>query len=184
MGGSTVTGALGFAAAWAELAEQCAQQGIAPSAIVHASSTGGTHGGLLAGRAADGDGDGPAIIAVAVAKEPGRDLGADALELAQGALRELHLPGAERLADLRELDGRWLGPAYAVPSEQGDEAIRWAARHGGWVLDRTYSGKAFAGLLGLAREGRFGAGDTVVFWHTGGHPAVFAAGGAPATHPA
>jgi 1-aminocyclopropane-1-carboxylate deaminase/D-cysteine desulfhydrase-like pyridoxal-dependent ACC family enzyme len=47
------------------------------------------------------------------------------------------------------------------------------------VLDRVYTGKAFAGLLGLAAEGRFEAGSTVVFWHTGGIPAVFAPGGAP-----
>jgi 1-aminocyclopropane-1-carboxylate deaminase/D-cysteine desulfhydrase-like pyridoxal-dependent ACC family enzyme len=46
------------------------------------------------------------------------------------------------------------------------------------VLDRTYTGKAFAGLLGLAAQGRFAPDSTVVFWHTGGFPAVFAPGGA------
>ena len=66
-----------------------------------------------------------------------------------------------------------------MPTDDGDEAIEWAARHGGWVLDRTYTGKGFAGLLGNARDGRWGPGDDVVFIHTGGLPAVFAAGGAP-----
>jgi D-cysteine desulfhydrase len=31
-----------------------------------------------------------------------------------------------------------------------------------------------AGLLDLIRQGRFGASETVVFWHTGGLPALFA----------
>ena len=79
-----------------------------------------------------------------------------------------------------EVDPRWLGEEYGVPSEAGDEAIRWAAVHGGWVLDRTYSGKGFAGMLGNAATGRWGRGDEVVFIHTGGSPALFTSNGAPA----
>ena len=67
-----------------------------------------------------------------------------------------------------EIDARWLGDDYGVPTAAGDEAIRWAAAHGGWVLDRTYSGKGFAGLLGNAAEGRWAPGAEVVFLHTGG----------------
>ena len=78
-----------------------------------------------------------------------------------------------------ELDTRWLGADYAVPTDDGDEAVEWAARAGGWVLDRTYTGKGCSGLLGNARDGRWGAGDDVVFIHTGGLPAVFTTGGAP-----
>jgi 1-aminocyclopropane-1-carboxylate deaminase/D-cysteine desulfhydrase-like pyridoxal-dependent ACC family enzyme len=78
-----------------------------------------------------------------------------------------------------EIDARWLGADYGVPTAAGDEAIRWAAVHGGWVLDRTYSGKGLAGLLGNAVEGRWRPGTEVVFIHTGGLPAVFAPGGAP-----
>ena len=180
LGGSTATGALGFMLAWAELMEQCDALGVRPSAIVFASSTGGTHGGLLAGRAADAAAGAPVpdVDAIGVAKEPGRDLAADAGRLAEECLAAAGLPG-DGLDGPPALDERWIGPGYAIPSEAGDAAIAWAARHGGWVLDRTYSGKGLAGLLGRAREGRYGAGETVVFWHTGGHPAVFAPGGAP-----
>jgi 1-aminocyclopropane-1-carboxylate deaminase/D-cysteine desulfhydrase-like pyridoxal-dependent ACC family enzyme len=180
LGGSTATGALGFLLAWAELMEQCDSLGVRPSTIVHASSTGGTHGGLLAGRAADAAIGAPVpdVVAIGVAKEPGRDLAADATRLAEECLTRAGLPGAGLDAPA-ELDERWIGPGYAVPSDAGDAAIVWAARHGGWVLDRTYSGKALGGLLGRAREGRYGPGDTIVFWHTGGHPAVFAPDGAP-----
>jgi 1-aminocyclopropane-1-carboxylate deaminase/D-cysteine desulfhydrase-like pyridoxal-dependent ACC family enzyme len=77
------------------------------------------------------------------------------------------------------LDTSWMGDDYAVPTDSGDAAIRWAARRGGWVLDRTYSGKGLAGLLGTADAGRWPADSDVVFVHTGGLPSVFASGGAP-----
>ena len=51
IGGSTATGALGYVAAYAELLDQCAAASIAPRAIVFTSSSGGTHAGLVAGRA-------------------------------------------------------------------------------------------------------------------------------------
>jgi 1-aminocyclopropane-1-carboxylate deaminase/D-cysteine desulfhydrase-like pyridoxal-dependent ACC family enzyme len=182
MGGSTAVGALGFMAAWAELAEQCATAGVRPAAIVHASSTGGTHGGLLAGltvSAAAGE-HAPALVAVDVAKDS-LDLAADAVRLARGALEAAGLRDVEVDPAVAEVDDRWIGRAYAVPSAAGDAAVDWAARHGAWVLDRTYAGKAFAGLLGMAEEGRFERGSAVVFWHTGGFPAVFAPGGAALT---
>jgi 1-aminocyclopropane-1-carboxylate deaminase/D-cysteine desulfhydrase-like pyridoxal-dependent ACC family enzyme len=46
-------------------------------------------------------------------------------------------------------------------------------------MDRTYSGKGFSGLLGMAEAGRFEPGADVVFIHTGGWPALFAADGTP-----
>ena len=58
-----------------------------------------------------------------------------------------------------------------------------AARRGGWLLDRTYTGKGFAGLLGAAAEGRWGPGDDVVFVHTGGLPALFTVDGTPPAEP-
>lgn len=179
LGGSTEVGALGFLAAWAELAQQWEAAQLRPAAVVHASSTAGTHGGLLAGRAvwaAAGEAA-PDVIAVDVAKDSD-DLAGDAVRIARAALQSIELGDVPVDPALVELDERWVGPGYAVPSDAGDAAVTWAARHGAWVLDRTYTGKAFAGLLGLAAQGRFAPDSTVVFWHTGGFPAVFAPGGA------
>ena len=181
IGGSTATGALGYALAYVELVEQCDAAGMRPAAIVHASSSGGTHAGLVAGRAllrASGRRDPPEVLAIGVAK--GVDAGQpDVRELAGEAVS---LVGGDPLAvgdEDVEIDVRWMGDDYGVPSDAGDEAIRWAALHGGWVLDRTYSGKGFAGLLGNAATGRWGRGDEVVFLHTGGAPSLFATAGAP-----
>jgi 1-aminocyclopropane-1-carboxylate deaminase/D-cysteine desulfhydrase-like pyridoxal-dependent ACC family enzyme len=183
IGGSTPVGALGYASAFFELMEQCRARDVHPAALVVTSSSGGTHAGLLAGRALwrerHGDGGGllPEIVAIGVAK--GVNLGSpDVAALARDTIRLVGQPGAIQPGDVH-VDGRWLGDDYAVPTPAGDAAVRWAARHGGWVLDRTYTGKGFAGLVGNAEAGRWPPGRDVVFIHTGGAPAVFAANGMP-----
>ncbi len=180
IGGSTAVGAVGYAVAFAELMEQCHELGVRPAAIVHASSSGGTHAGLVAGRALwrSRGHEVPEVLAIGVAQ--GVNMGRpDVAELARDVVE---LAGADRAiverADVR-VDPDWMGEDYGVPTRSGDAAIRWAARHGGWVLDRTYSGKGFAGLVGNAERARWPEGSDVVFIHTGGQPALFAPGGAP-----
>ncbi len=178
IGGSTAVGALGYAAAFVELLDQCGAAGVMPSHVVFTSSSGGTHAGLLAGRAAAAHAgrDVPGVVAIGVAK--GVNVGRpDIAGLANQTLTLMQSTAIVAEEDV-EVDTRWIGDDYAVPTESGDAAIRWAARHGGWLLDRTYSGKGCAGLLGLATEGRFGS--DVVFVHTGGWPALFAPAGVPA----
>jgi len=68
----------------------------------------------------------------------------------------------------------WLGPDYAVPTPEGLEAIRTAAETEGYLLDPVYTGKAMAGTRGLAERGELRPEETVVYWHTGGAPALFA----------
>ena len=48
------------------------------------------------------------------------------------------------------------------------------ARSEGIVLDPVYAGRAFGALVDLIRKGVFRSGETVLFWHTGGAPALFA----------
>jgi 1-aminocyclopropane-1-carboxylate deaminase/D-cysteine desulfhydrase-like pyridoxal-dependent ACC family enzyme len=184
IGGSTAVGALGYAFAFIELLDQCDDAGIAPSTIVFTSSSGGTHAGLLAGRAAAlAEGRSvPGIVAIGVAK--GVNIGwPDIAALANETLQLMGVEEATVEEQDVEVDARWIGEDYAIPTEAGDEAIRWAAERGGWMLDRTYSGKGFSGLLGLAADGRFAQdsdeNSDVVFIHTGGWPALFAPGGVP-----
>jgi 1-aminocyclopropane-1-carboxylate deaminase/D-cysteine desulfhydrase-like pyridoxal-dependent ACC family enzyme len=115
------------------------------------------------------------VIAIGVAK--GVNIGRpDIADLANRTLTLMDSTAIVAHEDV-EVDTRWIGEDYAVPTADGDAAIRWAARRGAWLLDRTYSGKGCSGLLGLAAEGRFG--DDVVFIHTGGWPALFAPDGVP-----
>lgn len=85
-------------------------------------------------------------------------------------LLDLSIPNRAPAIDI---DDRFLGEGYGIPSEEGLEAIRVAARLDGLILDPIYTGKGMAGLLGHAVEGRLQSEDLVVFHHTGGVPAVF-----------
>ncbi len=182
MGGSTPTGAVAYAAAYAELLDQSDAAGISPRAIVFTSSSGGTHAGL-ARRTSGGPRTWPRRCAGSVGdrrRQRHRRRKSRHRRRSQGTCSACSMTAgsASTTGDV-ELDDRWLGDDYAVPSRAGDEAIVWAATHGGWVLDRTYTGKGFSGLLGNAAAGRWGPGDDVVFIHTGGTPAVFTTGGLP-----
>lgn len=189
IGGSTPIGALGYLLAYVEMIDQFDARGLDVPTIVVTSSSGGTHAGLVAGRAllrAMGRKPLPEILAVGVSQ--GVINGSP--DIAELAAQTLTLLGyeprhCETMVSDRdiELDGRWMGEAYGVPTPEADEAIVWGARNGGWVLDRVYSGKGLAGLLGAARAGRWRDGGDVVFVHTGGHPALFASGGMPPLDP-
>jgi 1-aminocyclopropane-1-carboxylate deaminase/D-cysteine desulfhydrase-like pyridoxal-dependent ACC family enzyme len=178
IGGSTPLGALGFADAYAELETQVGELGIQRPVIIHTSSSGGTHAGLLAGQAAAvAKGRTPIeVVAIEVAKTDG----SSAAGVAGLAAAACELAGTDpSLVSVPEVDPRWLGAGYEVATPEADAAIRWLASRSGILLDRTYTGKGFAGVLGLDADGRFEGWDPI-FWHTGGFPALFAPGGVPA----
>lgn len=178
IGGSTAVGALGYALAFVELIDQFDELGSTPAAIVFTSSSGGTHAGLLAGRAAlIASGrltaeTAPDIVAIGVAK--GVNLGIpDIADLANQVLALMRVDAVVDAGDV-EVDTGWMGEDYAVPTAAGAAAIEWAATTGGWLMDEVYSGKGLSGMLGLAASDRWGTDDEVVFIHTGGWPALFA----------
>jgi len=69
--------------------------------------------------------------------------------------------------------GGFIGPGYGIPTAEGAEAIRIVARSEGIFLDPTYTGKALAGYRAYCRAGYFRPGESVIFLHTGGEPALF-----------
>jgi 1-aminocyclopropane-1-carboxylate deaminase/D-cysteine desulfhydrase-like pyridoxal-dependent ACC family enzyme len=66
------------------------------------------------------------------------------------------------------------GPGYAIPSEEGNAAVRLLASEEGIFLDPVYTGKAFAGLVAMAKEGAFRPDEKVLFLHSGGAGGLFA----------
>lgn len=178
IGGSTAIGAVGYALAFEELIDQFEAAGSLPTAIVVTSSSGGTHAGLLAGRAASIAAgrltaeSAPEIVAIGVAK--GVNVGLpDVAELANDVLALMNVDTRVDPGDV-QVDPNWMGEDYAVPTEAGTAAITWAAKSGGWLMDSVYTGKGLSGLLGLVGSGRWGSNDDVVFIHTGGWPTLFA----------
>ena len=46
------------------------------------------------------------------------------------------------------------------------------ARKEGIILDPCYTGKAFAGILDMIKQGTIPQGETIIFIHTGGQPGI------------
>jgi D-cysteine desulfhydrase/L-cysteate sulfo-lyase len=67
----------------------------------------------------------------------------------------------------------FVGERYGIPDEAGNDAVKMFAQTEGIILDPVYTGKAAAAMLAHIREGMFGAGDVLVFVHTGGSPPIF-----------
>ena len=63
---------------------------------------------------------------------------------------------------------------YRVLTDAEREAVKLFARYEGLLLDPVYTGRAAAGMIDLIRRGFFKRDETVLFWHTGGQPALFA----------
>ncbi|MDW8060461.1 MAG: D-cysteine desulfhydrase family protein [Thermomicrobium sp.] len=170
-GGSTPVGAVGYVRAALELATQLVEHGVAASRVYLATSTsGGTHAGLALG--AKHLGAPFRVIGVAV-EDDAPAIRSRVAQLANETAALLEL-GTRLVPDEVEVDDRWVGPGYGVPSPETLEAIVLAARTEGLVLDPVYTGKAMAALIGQARSGEIAGGETVVFLHSGGAPALFA----------
>jgi L-cysteate sulfo-lyase len=172
-GGSSPLGAAGYALAMAELAGQLPFRENPLDAIVFASSSGGTHAGLIAGGRAFGyEGK---IIGVSVEKEDAHPALSDRILSLAGETSRLSgvpdpAPGDTRVI----LDRRFAGEGYGVVGERERDAIRLLARLEGILLDPVYTAKAMGALIGMIAGREFSKNERVLFWHTGGAPALFA----------
>ena len=168
VGASTPLGALGFVNAVAELLDQMP----APDVIVHATSSGGTQAGLVAGCRLLGL---PTRILGISADDEAPVLQVQVQGIVGGIAGLLDVdPGRLAQGTPIEIDDRFVGDGYGIETEPSREAIGLAARTEGIFLDPTYTGKAMAGLIAYVRQRRFKEGQTVLFWHTGGQVALFA----------
>jgi 1-aminocyclopropane-1-carboxylate deaminase/D-cysteine desulfhydrase-like pyridoxal-dependent ACC family enzyme len=140
--------------------------------VVFASSSFGTQAGLCVGAKALGFEAQLAGIAIDSTRE---ELQAAVASIAARLAPRLGLQTSVAPGEVVGYDA-YLGGGYAVLGQPEREAIQLAARHEGILLDPVYTGRAMAGLVDLIRRGEFGADETIVFWHTGGTPALFAYG--------
>jgi L-cysteate sulfo-lyase len=168
LGGSDRVGASGYALALEELLEQTRTSDLMLDAIVFASSSGGTQAGLMAGAWALGW-DVP-LLGVSVDK-PAHELQAQVADLATRTASHLGHPHTFRASDANVSD-RYLGGGYAMMGGLEREAIQRMAQAEGILLDPVYTGRAFGGLLDLIRGRAYESGQTILFWHTGGTPAL------------
>ncbi|KAF1033227.1 MAG: D-cysteine desulfhydrase [Pseudomonas sp.] len=170
-GGSTPLGSLGYARCAAEIIEQEQVLGLTFKHVFVPNGSAGTHAGLAAGFEVAGRGAATVKSWSVLADE------ATALErtlqLTHDALALLGSPAQLKATDIL-IDGRQLGEGYGQPTQAMQEAVRLLARTEGLLVDPVYSGKALAGLLADLKQGRYAAGDNLLFIMTGGTPGLYA----------
>lgn len=168
IGASTPLGALAFALAIAELVDQMP----APDVIVHSTSSGGTQAGLVAGCRLLGLQT--RVVGIS-ADDPSQSLQNQIRAIVSGIADLLKMdPGKLSKGTPLEVDDRFVGDGYGIPTDESREAIELAARTEAIFLDPTYTAKAMAGLIAYVRQQKFKENQTVLFWHTGGQVGLFA----------
>lgn len=171
VGGHCALGCLGYVLCAAEIHEQVQALGLRNATVVCAVGTGGTLAGLIGG--------------FALLDSPLKALGIDVGKLWHECPEDIARLAGEICAMLGErrsfesgqvqlIEDRYVGPAYAVPTPEGNAAVRLLAESEGIILDPVYTGKAMAGLIDLAKQDYFTWDEAVIFLHTGGAPALFA----------
>jgi len=172
-GGSNELGALAYADAMRELVIQLADPAYGlptPDWIIFPSSSGGTQAGLVLG--AHLTGYSGKIQGISIA-EKAVDFKKKIAALASRASECI----GERIRFVPEqilVDDNYLGEGYGVMGSREKDAISRFAQKAGLLLDPVYTGRAAAGMMDLIKKGIISSDQTVLFWHTGGTPALFA----------
>ena len=161
-------GAAGYVNCALELSDQMQAQGIAANYVyLVCGST--THAGLLLGL--KWLGVQTRVVGINLApRRPAHEL---IVPIGRETAELLGIDTALLPEEVRAVDD-YVGGGYGVLTEEVVEAVRLLARTEGILVDPVYTGKALSGLIGDVRRGRIGPGETAVFLHTGGTPALFA----------
>ena len=172
VGGHTAVGCLGYVAAAVEIQKQLTELKLNPASvtIVLPVGTGVTLAGLWAGFQLLGS---PVqVLGIDVGKL-WRTFPASIARLATEVCSLLGQPRHFTADEVPIIEKTYVGDGYAQLRAEAVAAIKLLAQAEGVVLDPVYSGKAFAGLLDLVRNGRFAPDAQIVFLHTGGLPGLW-----------
>ena len=150
--------------------EELMKQNVNVDWIVFGTSSGGTHAGLVLGQRVFGFKG--KVLGISI-DEPVDQLKANVSALATQASEKLgkriEFTGDDVLAN-----DDYCQAGYGVFGAGEREAIKLFASNEGLLLDPVYTGRAAAGMIDLIRKGFFKKDETILFWHTGGQPALFA----------
>ncbi|MFK8011306.1 MAG: 1-aminocyclopropane-1-carboxylate deaminase [Marinicellaceae bacterium] len=161
-------GCLGYVGFADEVRMQEKELGFKFDYIVVCVVTGSTQGGMIVGFKADG--------------RANRVIGIDASGTVKQTRQQVKLI-AQKTAKLIELGQEitdedihinedYAYPAYGIPSQETNEAIRLGAQTEAMITDPVYEGKSLQGMIDLTRKGFFPKGSKVLYAHLGGVPAI------------
>ena len=169
-GGSNPMGATGYVACAEEIMSQLFDKGINIDHFVVPSGSAGTHAGIVTGMI----GVNANIPITGISVNRNKKLQTEAVyKWAKETAKYVGLK-EEITEDMIQVRDEFVGQGYSLPTGTMVEAVQLLARTEGILLDPVYTGKAFAGLVGMIREGKLKKGENVLFLHTGGSPALYA----------
>ncbi|PKL82467.1 MAG: D-cysteine desulfhydrase family protein [Ignavibacteriae bacterium HGW-Ignavibacteriae-3] len=171
-GGSNEIGVLGFVEAIKELKLQLSGMNEKISHVVFASSSGGTHAGLVLGKYLFEQKFDLIGIEIDKAEYEGLSYPDHLLKLTNAGAKFLGIDCAFTKNDFI-LRNEYLGGGYGVIGDLEKKAIKLLAETEGIIVDPVYTGRAFGALIDLIEKGEFASEDKVLFWHTGGSPSIF-----------
>jgi len=165
-------GAISYLLAFHELLEQAQSLGLSFNYIVHATGSGATQAGLLLG--AKIFSPRTKVIGISVSDEK-TSFSQEVRTIVEAALKALSLEIKIEAEDIIVLDD-YLEGGYGVFSPRVTRVIKELLQREGVVLDPVYTAKAMIGLIDLIERRYFQEKDKLLFFHTGGTPALFAYG--------
>jgi D-cysteine desulfhydrase family pyridoxal phosphate-dependent enzyme len=166
VGGSNEVGAQGYVSGFEELDGQLHNLSSKSTVLVFCSSSGGTHAGILVGKAMSRS----QVKILGIRNDDDPNLEESICSVANALVKRLGLNREFHRQDVH-LNSNYVGEGYGVPSEEGREAIRELWQREGILLDPVYTAKAMAALIDLARIGEW-SNERIVFLHTGGIPPI------------
>lgn len=161
-------GGLGYVGFAEEVRAQETELGFSFDYIVVCTVTGSTHAGMVVGFAKDGRTQN--VIGIDASGTP-EQTHAQVLDIAQKTADLIKL-GQDITADDVVLKTEYAYPAYGVPSDETNDAIRLCARMEGMMTDPVYEGKSMQGMIDLVNKGFFPANSKILYAHLGGVPAI------------
>lgn len=171
-GGSNAIGAAGYVEGMEELGKQLSDINKKVTHIVFPTSSGGTQAGLALGKVIFNQQ--AKLIGIGIDKGDVGEVQFEqhVLNLANSTAERLKVDVELRLQDII-IRNEYLGDGYGVIGELERRAIRLTAQNEGILLDPVYTGRAMGALIEMVKQKEFSTNDKVLFWHTGGTPALF-----------
>lgn len=171
-GGSNLTGALGFVNAIKELKEQMDQTDIVIDYIFFASSSGGMQAGLTLGLAKYDLNT--TLVPIRIDKEENNkiSLQESMLNIIHDGSKLLKVNQNVSLSDIPLIKG-YDHAGYGNVTENEKSALYELAQNEGILLDPVYTARAFSAMLDHLKNHKIKKNSNVLFWHTGGFPALF-----------
>ena len=154
---------------FAEMLEQAQAAGIELDYVVLATGSGGTQAGLVVGASALCDR--LKVLGISVSEEKD-SFSRDVLTISRDTVAALGMELEIEDRDIIIFD-EYIKEGYGIVDKEIADVLRFVAIQEGVFLDPVYTGKAMVGFKDLIQKGRFKKEDKIVFFHTGGTPAIF-----------